>query len=56
MLAQVKIKNGTYRNNPVTGIFEIVKEWKKGAKGGFITVINDGSLRSRKKAQTFAFK
>lgn len=49
MLAQVKIKNGTYRNNPVTGIFEIVKEWKKGAKGGFITVINDGSLPIAKK-------
>lgn len=50
MLAQVKIKNGTYRNNPVTGIFEIVKEWKKGAKGGFITVINDGSLPIAKKS------
>ena len=44
MLAQVKIQNGTYRSKPVTGLFEIAKEWKAGKKGGFISVINDGSL------------
>jgi hypothetical protein len=49
MFAQVKIKNGSYRGNPVTGIFEIVKEWKQGAKGGFVTVTNDGSLEGAEK-------
>ena len=44
MLAQVKIQNGTYRGNSVTGIFELAKEWKAGKKGGFVTVVNDGSL------------
>ncbi len=44
MIAQVKISDGTYRNTPVNGIFELVKEWTDGAKGGFVTVINDGSL------------
>jgi len=44
MLAQIEIKNGTYRNKSVTGIFDLVKEWKKGKKGGFVTVINNGSL------------
>lgn len=48
-IAQVNIQNGTYRNNPVNGIYELVKEWKKGAKGGFVTVVNDGSLEGAKK-------
>jgi len=44
MLAQVEVKNGTYRNQDVVGIFELVKEWKKGKKGGFVTVRSDKSL------------
>lgn len=49
MIAQVKISNGTYRNNSVNGIFEVAKEWAEGAKGGFVTVVNDGSLEGAKK-------
>lgn len=43
-MAQVIIKNGKYRNNDVTGKYELVKPWKDGARGGFVTVVNDGSL------------
>ena len=50
-IAQVKISNGTYRNNPVNGIFELAQEWKKGAKGGFVTVISDGSLEGSTKGK-----
>lgn len=49
MIAQVKISDGTYRNNPVNGIFELDQEWKDGKKGGFVRVINDGSLEGSKK-------
>ena len=44
MTAQVIIKNGSYRNNDVTGTFKLVKPWKAGKNGGFVTVVNDGSL------------
>lgn len=49
MIAQVKISNGSYRKQPVNGIFEIVKDWTEGKKGGFVTVVNDGSLDGSKK-------
>jgi len=42
-MAQVIIKNGSYRNQDITGTFELVKEWKAGKSGGFVTVVNDGS-------------
>lgn len=44
MNAQVVIKNGSYRNAPVTGRFTLLKAWKAGAKGGFVTVQNNGTL------------
>ena len=49
MIAQVKISNGSYRKQPVNGIFELVKDWTEGKKGGFVTVVNDGSLDGSKK-------
>lgn len=44
MNAQVVIKKGSYRNAPVTGRFTLLKAWKAGAKGGFVTVQNNGTL------------
>ena len=39
----IKIKNGSYRNQPVTGmIFNLVKGFQTGAKGGYVTVKSDG--------------
>lgn len=47
MTAKVTIVEGKYRGKAVTplnGAFELIKDWKDGAKGGFVTVINNGSL------------
>ena len=47
MTAKVTILEGTYRGSKVTelnGDFELLVDWKKGSKGGFVTVINNGSL------------
>ena len=44
MTVQIKITNGTYRNQSVEGLFELAKEWKLGVNGGFVTVVNDGSI------------
>jgi hypothetical protein len=52
MTAKVTILEGTYRNAPVTplnGDFELVADWKEGKKGGFVTVLNNGSLDVAKK-------
>ena len=39
----IKIKSGSYRNQPVTGmIFNLVKGFQTGAKGGYVTVKSDG--------------
>ena len=47
MTAKVTIVEGKYRGKAVTslnGAFELIKDWKDGAKGGFVTVLNNGSL------------
>lgn len=52
MTAKVTIFEGTYRGNDVTelnGDFELLADWKEGAKGGFVTVVNNGSLAVSKK-------
>jgi predicted AAA+ superfamily ATPase len=42
-MSTVLIKNGVYRNQPVSNIaFELVKDYQTGAKGGFVTVKSDG--------------
>ena len=42
-MSTILIKNGTYRNQPVNGmIFNLVKGFQTGAKGGFVTVKSDG--------------
>jgi len=35
---KVDIIGGTYRNNKVSGVFELVKPWTAGVRGGYITV------------------
>jgi hypothetical protein len=47
MTAKVTILEGSYRNAPVTplnGDFELVADWKEGKNGGFVSVLNNGSL------------
>jgi hypothetical protein len=42
-MTQVLIRNGNYRNRPVQNIaFTLVKDYTKGARGGFVTVKSDG--------------
>lgn len=56
MNAQVVIKNGSYRNQDVTGRFELIKPWKEGAKGGFVTVLSNGSLPHAPKGKEIRVK
>jgi hypothetical protein len=44
MTVKIRIENGNYRGNKVNGLFDLVKEYQVGAKGGFVTISNDGSL------------
>ncbi len=44
MSAYVKIENGSYRNKTINGTFQLVADYKEGAKGGYVTVIGDESL------------
>lgn len=41
MSATVTIYNGNYRGQSVSGTFTLLKEWKDGAKGGFVTVLDE---------------
>ena len=42
-MSTILIKSGTYRNQPVAGmVFELVKGFQTGAKGGYVTVKSDG--------------
>ena len=42
-MSTILIKNGTYRNQQVNGmVFELVKGYQTGAKGGYVTVKSDG--------------
>jgi len=42
-MSTILIKSGTYRNQPVNGmVFELVKGFQTGAKGGYVTVKSDG--------------
>jgi hypothetical protein len=43
-MTQVRIVRGTFHNQPVQGVFNLIRPFKSGARGGFITVENDGSL------------
>ena len=42
-MSTILIKNGVYRNQPVTNVsFTLVKGYQTGAKGGYVTVKSDG--------------
>jgi hypothetical protein len=42
-MTQVLIRNGVYRNKPVHNeVFELVRDFTVGAKGGFVTVDSKG--------------
>lgn len=41
MVAKVKIFKGSYRNQDVVGTFTLLKNWKDGARGGFVTVLDE---------------
>lgn len=48
MSSIVRINSGSYRNSPVTGdVFTLVKGYQLGAKGGFVTVKNEGQFPGR---------
>lgn len=41
-MSQVRIARGSYHDKPVSGVFNVIQEYKQGARGGFITVENNG--------------
>lgn len=44
----IRVINGEYRNTDCSGmVFELVKQYQPGAKGGFVTVVNDGQFPGR---------
>jgi len=55
-MAQVIIKNGTYRNKDVTGTFELVKPWKASPSGSFVTVVSNGSLEGAEEGKNARVK
>jgi hypothetical protein len=43
--AFVRVKSGVYRNADVSGrVFQLMEQYKTGAKGGYITVMNGGAF------------
>lgn len=55
MTGFVKIKNGTYRNQTITGeVFPLVKQFQLGSKGGFVTVDGTGRFGKDKIRVTVA--
>lgn len=45
MTATIRVKQGSYRNSSAAGlVFELVEQFKTGAKGGFVTVRNGGKF------------
>ena len=42
-MSQVRILRGEYHDKPVSGTFTMIKPYTVGARGGYITVQNDGS-------------
>lgn len=55
-MTKVTIKNGSYRNTPVNGVFELVKDYTEGAKGGFVTIVNNGLVKVAEEGATIRVK
>lgn len=55
-MAKVNIRNGSYRNTPVNGVFELLKDYTEGAKGGFVTVRNEGQVKVADNGATIRVK
>lgn len=55
-MAKVTIRNGSYRNTPVNGVFELLKDYTEGAKGGFVTVRNEGQVKIADNGATIRVK
>jgi len=48
MSSIIRVKSGSYRNEPVKGeVFSLIKGYQLGAKGGFVTVKNEGQFPGR---------
>ena len=44
-MSAIRVINGVYRNRPVRNqVFTLVSGFQTGAKGGFVTVENDGTF------------
>jgi hypothetical protein len=43
-MTQIRIVRGQYLNQPVSGVFQLIRPYRDGARGGYVTVENDGSL------------
>jgi hypothetical protein len=41
---QVRIVRGEYHSKPVAGTFTMTKPYQSGKRGGFVTILNDGTL------------
>jgi hypothetical protein len=47
-MSVIRVVSGSYRNEPIKGeIFTLVKGYQLGAKGGYVTVKNDGQFPGR---------
>ena len=47
-MSVIRIASGSYRNTPIKGeVFTLVKGYQLGAKGGFVTVKNEGQFPGR---------
>ena len=44
MSFQVNIRRGYYRGMPIKGVFVLVKPYKEGARGGYVTVKNPNPM------------
>lgn len=54
-MATVTIRNGSWRNTPIEGTFYMLRPWKQGANGGFVTVEFEDGTAARVKCNVGDF-